>query len=181
MCYMVLEPGTWADWTLVIVSLIGGVVAYRTLSALKKQTQQAAKETILLNRAYLQIDSWMPSTAFFTEANGSQGADCTIKFRIFNYSKTAARIEEIELNYKGSTEKRPIGRILVANTGSWETLKVRTKAGDTFRLDGVITYRDVFRKLRHRSFAQMILVGPQPGTEDVEGVGANDELEWNQD
>jgi hypothetical protein len=100
MCYMALEPGTWADWMLVIVGLIGGVVAYQTLSALKKQAQQAAKETILLNRAYLQIDSWMPSTAFFTEANGSQGADCTVEFRIFNYSKTAARIEEIELNYR---------------------------------------------------------------------------------
>jgi hypothetical protein len=29
MCYVALDSGTWADWTLGIVSLIGGIVAWR--------------------------------------------------------------------------------------------------------------------------------------------------------
>jgi hypothetical protein len=181
VCCVVLEPGTWADWSLVIVGLIGGIVAYLTLSALKQQTEQAAKDTVSLNRAYLVIDSWIPSVGYFSETDGSQGANCTVRFRIHNPSRTAARVEEIELKFKGTTETRAIGRMLVAGETTWQNISVQTKAHDVFRVDGVVTYRDIFKKLRHRTFAQLIDAGPEPRTEDVEGVAANDELEWNQE
>jgi hypothetical protein len=182
MCYLTLQPGTWADWALVFVGLVGGLVAYLTLNALRRQTEQAAKDTVLLNRAYLQVDNWMISLAFFTDTDGSQSANCEVKFRIFNYSKTAARIDEIELKCKGTTETRAVGRILVANEASWQKYSVKVKEDEVFRLDGKITYRDVFRKVRHRTFAQMIVCNEKDHrTEDVEGVGVNDELEWNED
>jgi len=154
ICFVTLGPGTWADWSLVIVGLIGGVVAYQTLSALKQQTGQAAKDTILLNRAYLVIDTWMPSVGYFSERDGSQGANCTVKFRIRNPSRTAARIEQIELKYKGAAETRAVGRMLVADETTWQGIFVKTKVHDVFRVDGVVTYRDIFRQLRHRTFAQ---------------------------
>jgi len=177
-----LEPGTWADWALVLVGAVGSFAAILTLNALRKQTQQAAEETVLLHRAYLHVDSWIPSVAFFTDVGGTQGADCDIKFRIFNASKTAARVEEIKLKYKGTEGTQQVGRMLVVGEGTWGHISVRTKVGDVFRVDGVVTYRDTFKKVRHRTFAQIINCAAEGcRTEDAEGVGANDELEWNQD
>jgi hypothetical protein len=179
--YAALEPGTWADWALVLVGAVGSLAAVLTLNALRKQTQRAAEETVLLHRAYLHVDSWMPSVAFFKDLDGSQGADCDIKFRIFNASKTAARVEEIKLKYKGTEGTQQIGRMLVVGECTWGRISVRTKVGDTFRVDGVVTYRDTFKKVRHRTFAQMIICTADGcRTEEAEGAGANDEREWNE-
>jgi hypothetical protein len=182
MCISALEPGSWADWLLVIVGALGGIVAYLTLDSLRKQTGQAAKETLLLNRAYLQVDGWMAQAKFFTDTDGGQGIDCDIKFRVCNPSRTAARVEEISLKFNNTEDVSKIGRILVPGEGTWKQTTARTKPGKVFRLDGVVTYKDIFKKTRHRTFAQMLICTAETcRMEDAEGVGANDELEWNTD
>jgi hypothetical protein len=186
MCPLSLDPGTWADWFLVLVGGIGGVVAYQTLNTLKEQTKQAAEDAVLLNRAYLTVDFFMPKVEFEGYViSGVHEPPCrvSVKFRVYNPSRTAARIETIEWQSRQQTGAVTVGRMLTPGEAHWfEIPQLDSTVGAVRRLQGTVTYRDIFRKIRHRSFARIIICDAEkPTTEDAEGIGLNDELEWNQD
>jgi hypothetical protein len=77
---------------------------------LDRQIAAAKKETILLNRAYLTVNEWVQD---------SSGTRTVLKFRIYNPSKTAARIEEIEFVVDGVTSRISCGRMLTPREGYW--------------------------------------------------------------
>ncbi|MGA8100535.1 MAG: hypothetical protein WB869_00180 [Candidatus Acidiferrales bacterium] len=88
---------------------------------LDSQIGAAKKETILLNRAYLTVNEWVQD---------SSGKRMVLKFRIYNPSKTAARIEEIEFVVDGVSSRTSCGRMLTPREGYWvPILLVESSAG----------------------------------------------------
>jgi hypothetical protein len=109
----------------------------------------------------------------------------TAKFRVYNPSRTAARIEFVEVNFL-FPEMISIQRMLTPQEGHWIEIPVRlisAPAAEITVIKGRVTYTDIFRKTRHRKFAktciytnmQISFVDPQMDE------GLNDEEEWNKD
>ena len=172
----------WGLWVfnalLVVVGASQAWFLWRTLQAIKRQANSAAKEVVLLNRAYLTVDNWM-----------EHGAEEGIQFRIYNPSKTAARIEEIEYTIERRITTQRHGFMLTPKESQWigighnelPEINVMGQA-QGFHVRGRITYRDIFKKERHRTFARLCTRGLQGISFAVpENVGWNDEEEWNEE
>lgn len=178
----------WVDWgfwvfngLLVLVGAFQALFLWGTLRVINRQAKATAKEVVLLNRAYLTIDNWM-------EQENEQG----IKFRIYNPSKTAARVEEINYTIQDKIFTEQYGLMLTPGESQWigipneEIPEARVEdhrmISVAFIIRGRITYRDIFKKIRHRTFTRMC-------TRDLmrinfsipNDVGANDEKEWNEE
>lgn len=172
-----------ANWPLILVAIAGIVVAVRSLGALKDQVavmdqsaKDAAKEMVLLNRAYLTVDTFMPNVP-----NTGQPSEIEIRFRIVNPSKAAARIEGIEYSIGSETSTQNFGTMLTPREALWVTIPPReVRDGEVLTIRGRITYRDIFGRERHRRFAQMCICSAQQShCEVAEGIGLNDEEEWD--
>jgi hypothetical protein len=153
----------------------------RQADIMERQAQDADIDIRRLNRAYLTVDTWMPSDA----PPGAIGA----KFRIYNPSRTAARIESIQIESEEVSITlsygSPGGRMLTPREGYWFDFNIGDILGvdmaTVFTIRGRITYTDIFRRTRYRRFAKMcILGGMTPQFADAEGAGWNDEENWDQ-
>lgn len=190
------DPPTWSNWALVVVGFGAIIAALWTLRVIKRQTKatetasEAARDNataakrsaefaenslVLLNRAYLRVDNWKA----FNVPPYSVGAE----FRIFNPSLTAARIETIEIKFRETTTTVKCGRMLTPNEGYLVSVPPEELAeSDAALISGRVTYTDIFRKTRHRKFAQNCLcsLGVRYFSE-AEGAALNDEEEWDKD
>lgn len=167
-------------WFLVFVGFGGVWAAIRTLRAIESQSVNSRKEVVLLNRAYLTVGNW---TFGCLDEN-----KIAASFRIYNPSHTAARIETIEFKCGETTSKSTCGRLLTPREGYFvplvveEIVPIQVK---TYLISGRITYTDIFRRERHRRFAQYCTYshpagqGAMASFSDAEGVGWNDEEEWD--
>jgi hypothetical protein len=167
---------------LCVIGVVGTIIALSTIRAIKKQTKDAAKEVVRLNRAYLTVDEWM--------TGGEEGNTEHVlwpRFRIRNPSMTAARVEKIEVTLGG---QEPIilnpGMMLTPKESHWFNgphITRRVDAGIVFNtISGRIEYRDIFNRLRHRKFSKRWAYSATTiSFEDDETPNANDEEEWQED
>jgi hypothetical protein len=167
---------------LVLLLTVGAI--YYQARIMKRQAQDAAIDTRRLNRAYLTVDVWMPEPGPL----GGTG----VMFRIYNPSRTAARIEAIA--YETDCFKSefsigaPGGRMLTPREGHWHSIMPAELFGPegevapVFKIRGKITYTDIFRRKRHRTFAKICVMNGNTATfSDVDGAGWNTEEEWDKD
>lgn len=180
------------DWDKALVILTGLIVAvgifqiiflWRTVRATsdsvrasRASTEVAKRGLFLLHRAYLTTCEW----GYKFDGKGN----ILITFAILNPSNTAARIETIEFTVRKVTTTHICGSMLTPQEMYWVKIpreKIEGNA-DVIPISGRITYRDIFHKERHRKFAKNCTVAPY-GTcfEEPEGVGLNDEEEWNKE
>lgn len=143
---------------------------------MERQARDAPKEVILLNRAYLAVETWMIPGPIL-----GQNERIEIQFSVRNPSNTAARIEKIEYTLQGKKSTELIGHMLTPGEKRWFRLLARdVKSKEVLRVEGRITYTDIFHKERHRKFAKTcVLRLGHPYCVDTEGVGLNDEEEWD--
>jgi hypothetical protein len=157
---------------------IGGVwAALQTLWAIQEQAESTSKDVIRLNRAYLAIGPWMADIPLPRIINA--------KFRIYNPSRTAARIEKVECDFLGKCEWN-CGRMLTPRESCWFDIPARSledggvEVGEIQTISGRITYTDIFHRERHRKFGVVcrLLANRAIFSDDWT---ANDEEEWDKD
>jgi hypothetical protein len=170
------------EWWLVLIGFGGVWAAIRTLNAIaeqakimKQQYESSSRETVLLNRAYLTVGPWM------------EGPCSGIRFRIYNPSKTAARVEQIEFTIGAVSETKSCGFMLTPGESEWVEIQTgalpQRNVGQptpVFTVRGRISYRDIFKRIRHRSCATVChweLSGMTFSPSEI--PGSNDEEEWD--
>jgi len=182
--------------------LLGIRLAYKTLKTIEKQTkaaeeaakaaqdsvdimklqaQSAALDARRLNRAYLTVDSWIAKNLPAYPQNPWRVA---IQFSIYNPSRTAARIER--LDYKVGTQSESLSHgIMLTPQERYEVHVPSMEVGKqdaVFTIRGEITYRDIFRRERHRTFSHSLKWTSNGFTfYQAEAPGMNDEQEWDKD
>lgn len=168
-----------------VATMLAFAAAWSAAGAAKKSADVAERSLLHLNRAYLTTERWTVAPDYF-------GGTVKISFEISNPSKTAARLERIELTIGSNTTTREIRTMIAPNeryplteTTSGITVPPIDGYGAaqsfSFEVSGRIAYTDIFHKTRHRRFARSV-VCPHPhgvnlGMPDV--PGANDEEDWN--
>jgi len=138
----------------------------------------AEKSLKVLNRPYLAVDSWQ---VFGAALPGK----VEIRYRIYNPSHTAARIETIEIKLGlGSAIPTDYRLMLTPNEGHEFTISATVGEGEKLQIRGRITYTDMFHATRHRRFAKVCHChgyGASSFADPDESVNLNDEEEWGQD
>ncbi len=144
------------------------------------QTETSALDMRRLNRAYLTVGNWTVTPLPIESGKGR----IAIEFAIYNPSRTAARLEGIE--YQVGTEHFSDFPHFMLTPGERYYIRIPTRevteTDCVFTMRGRITYRDIFRKERHRTFSQGLKVAPSNMTfYQTNAIGANDEEEWDKD
>lgn len=196
-------PATWSNWSLVVFAILATIVGIRTLGQLKRQTTAAvvsanaakvsADAVMLAERAYIMTDSWAVQGQ---QRSANDPLDIIVSFKVKNPSRTAARIERVELTTGPETITREVRTMVAPNEFYPLTMTHIIDAQDltpmdghgttkdvTFNVSGRIAYADIFRKTRHRKFARTIVYNRGSGRSDIvvpEFAGVNGEEEWNQ-
>ncbi|MGB6482628.1 MAG: hypothetical protein WBE86_03990 [Candidatus Acidiferrales bacterium] len=189
-------------WLLVLVGMGGIGAALRTLKTIQEQTkhnqtaaeaardsadimrlqaQSAALDVRRLNRAYLTVDSW---TAKNIPASAEGPWRVVIRFSIYNPSRTAARIDRLDYKVGSETYSLPHGVMIMLTPQERHEVRIPavplTKTDNVVSIRGEITYRDIFRKERHRTFSQSLLCGDSNVMfYRAEVPGMNEEEEWD--
>jgi hypothetical protein len=150
---------------------------------MRLEAQSAAIDIRRLNRAYLTVDGW---TAKNIPASTEGPWRVVIRFSIYNPSRTAARIERLDYKVRGDTYSLPYGIMVMLTPQERHEVQVPmipiTKIDNVVTIQGKITYRDIFRKERHRTFSQSLLCGDSDFVfYRAEMQGMNEEEEWDKD
>jgi hypothetical protein len=172
--------------------------------ATKESADVSRESLVLLNRPWLDTDNWTAED--FNKSWGSKPV-IRIAFHIVNLSPTPARIEQIEIShviFRGIKEMQTLtGHPPIREIRDVKTM-VTPKSyypvylipgvfgpyhaeGMFIQVSGCITYKDAFRKIHRKRFSRLGHIRDDkqefmiPAGTDSEGVGWNDEEDWDQD
>jgi hypothetical protein len=200
----------WCTVLIVVVGIFQIISLWRTVKATKlaanaaKDSAKVAEESlVLLNRPWLDTDEW-------TADNMAEGLDdkpvIRIMFNVINLSPTPARIEQIEISHvilrgdqgrqilTGQTIRQIRDVKTMVTPGSYYPVYLVTETFPPYRAEGMyiqvsgcITYKDAFHKTRRKRFSRLghIRADKQeftiPAGTDPEGIGWNDEEDWDKE